>query len=546
MKASKLALSTLALVTVAIFLSDSHSRRVESQTSTTLWSKQLGTPLDDAAGCVVTDHQGGVVVAGGTKGNLFTTNAGGDDVYIVKYNANGNQLWAKQFGTSKDDDPTQVTIDSQNNIIVVGNTGGILFGPFTGPQGDAFIVKYDSNGNQLWAKQYGTGDSSNCSVAVDRQNNLYCAGITTGNLFGPNADSNDPGAYDSFIIKYDPSGNKLWAKQFGATGDDIAAHIALDAQGNAYVAGGTNQLFSTSTGYDSAFLAKFDPNGVLLWGKQFGSSYKSFATGLCVDGTGYPYVSGYTANDGSGSGLNDSGFITKYGPSGNTIWSKQLIAANGVTPTSVYPNIAGNVVVAGRTQGNLFAPISGSQNIFAVKYDTNGITLWNIEYGTTTDNVNDLFVDNQGYVYIAGDTQGNLFGANAGGDDAFIQKLSPTGQMASAKVSHPTPYKPLLFAWSGQRLALSYPPMLANKLPYVYAGYLCSGIPGAKVSRTAKKQMVIQGRGKQVVINPNSLIYQINGKSRKMSAKPVMVGTECYVPLDVMKAVLPYPVHFDG
>ena len=155
MKASRLALSALSILTVAIFLSDGHSRRVESQTSTTLWSKQFGTPLDDAAGCVVTDHLGNVVVAGGTDGNLFATNAGGDDVYIVRYDANGNQLWAKQFGTSKDDDPTQVSVDSQNNIIVVGTTGGMLFGPFTGPQGDAFIVKYDSNGNQLWAKQFG-------------------------------------------------------------------------------------------------------------------------------------------------------------------------------------------------------------------------------------------------------------------------------------------------------------------------------------------------------------------------------------------------------
>ena len=147
---------------------------------------------------------------------------------------------------------------------------------------------------------------------------------------------------------------------------------------------------------------------------------------------------------------------------------------------------------------------------------------------------------------MAGGTQGNLFGTNLGDKDAFTQKLSPTGQMASAKVGHPSPYKSLQFAWSGQRIALSYPPVLANRLPYVYAGYLCSGIPGAKVSRTAKKEMVIEGRGKQVVINPNLLTYQINGKAHKMSAKPVMVGTDCYVPLDVMKTVLPYPVHFDA
>ena len=547
MKTNQILLLALAVVAVAAIVGDGHSHRARSQAGGSLWKTQFGTTGDDAIGCVATDSQGNLIVAGGTSGTLFATNAGGDDIFIVKYGPGGNRLWTKQFGTPKDEDPSTVTVDRSDNVYAVGSTEGDLFSSKGGMSHNAFIVKYDASGDQLWAKQFGTSDCGADGAAVDGQNNVYVVGDTSGSLFGPNLDTADPTSYDVFLAKYDSNGTLLWAKQFGGPGNDLPGQVAVDGQGNAYVAGGTDQLFGPATGDDQAFLAKFGPDGSLLWGKKFGGPYKSFATSVCLDGSGSAYVAGYNSTDPSASEFSRNGFVAKYDTNGNQVWSKQIITTGGVIPRTICSDRQGNLVLVGSTKGNLFAPNAGDKDIFVAKYSVNGQALWSTQYGTVgQDEANNVTADNQGYVYVVGGTTGDLFASNSGGEDAFIQKISPSGQVVSARPHESSPYKPLLFAWSGQNISLNYPPLLVNRQPYAYVGYLCSGIPGARVQRLAAGWIAIEGHGKQVVIDPHSLIYQFNGKTHKMSAKSVLVNGRWYVPLDVMKAVLPYPVSYEA
>ena len=123
--------------------------------------------------------------------------------------------WTRQLGTSSDDYSHSVAVDSAGNAFISGHTDGSLNGDNAG-QWDAFLVKYDSDGNWLWSRQLGTSsyDFSE-SVAVDGAGNAFISGSTQGNLGGNNA-----GLTDAFLTKYDSDGNLLWTQQLGTSSYD--------------------------------------------------------------------------------------------------------------------------------------------------------------------------------------------------------------------------------------------------------------------------------------------------------------------------------------
>ena len=547
----------------------------KARATSVTWSVQFGSAGEDDGVGIVTDSSGNVYVGGTTTGSLYATNIGGQDIFLAKYDPSGNFVWGKQIGTIADECVSDIVLDASGNVYLVGSTTGNLFGTNGGSTtqdtepDDAYIVKFSSGGNQLWGKQFGTSSADYAtSIAIDSVGNVIVAGYTEGNLFGTNAgyDSDVTLAYgteDIFLRKYDGSGNVVWSQQYGQKGDDDVAKIKVDSQDNIILAGETFESFgppiaNAGGAAHHALLVKYNSSGVLIWGLQANGT-NTASTGLqndnynslAIDVSNNIIVTG-NVNKGDSEFTNQV-YIVKYNPAGVVIWENLLTSYDtsgnieGLGVSQICSDALGKIVIVGYTNGSLFAPNGGGEDAFIAKYNSSGSLVWSGQYGTSSiDAANTCWIDAAGSIYVAGVTNGNLYAQSTGGGDIFLQKVSPIGQMAKASVHFTEPHKTLLFAWAGERLSLLYPPVLANKLPYVYAGYLCSGIPGAKVSRTVRKQMVIEGWGKQVVINPNSLTYQINGKSRKMSAKPVMVGTECYVPLDVMKAVLPYPVHFDA
>ena len=138
--------------------------------------------------------------------------------------------WTKQFGTDKSDEVADIVVDGSNNIIVAGNTHN----GSTASQ-DCFVRKYDSSGNLLWEKTFGTSKGDQLEgVVVDKWNNVIVTGWTHG-VFQRNVLA---GA-DVFVRKYDPNGNSLWSVQKGTDKADRAFGINVNSYGHIFVTGHT-------------------------------------------------------------------------------------------------------------------------------------------------------------------------------------------------------------------------------------------------------------------------------------------------------------------
>ncbi len=386
------------------------------------WIRQLGTWRSDYSYGVAADAAGNAYISGYTYGNLGGPNAGSWDAFLRKYDPEGNALWTRQLGTSGSDYGVGVAVDVLGNTYITGDSNGSLGGPNAGYT-DAFLSKYDADGNALWTRQLGTMDYDySLGVAVDAAGNAYISGYTDGNLGGPNA-----GGADAFLSKYDAEGNVLWTRQLGSAGDDHSHAVAVDALGNAYISGHTDaNLWGPNAGGTDAFLSKYDADGNALWTRQLGTADDDWSYGVAVDAAGNAYISGYT--DGNLGGPNAGGtdaFLSKYDADGNAVWTRQLGTTSDDHSHGVALDAAGNAYISGHTWGSLDGLNAGFDDAFLSKYDANGNLLWTEQLGTVnSDRCFSVALDGLGNAYISGDTDGNFGGPNAGYEDAFLAKFA--------------------------------------------------------------------------------------------------------------------------
>jgi hypothetical protein len=222
------------------------------------WTRQFGTSEFEYASDVSVDSSGGVYVVGNTDGEFpGQTREGDQDAFIRKYNSDGDEEWTRQFGTSETDFALGVSADSSGSVYVVG----IVYGEFPGQTNvggeDAYIRKYNSDGDEEWTRQFGTsGVTEGNAVFADSSGRVYVVGLVDGTL--PDQTS-EGGEFDAFIRKYNSDGDEEWTRQFGTSGRDVANRVYADSSGSVYVVGSTTGTFpgQTSEGGSDAFLAKF-------------------------------------------------------------------------------------------------------------------------------------------------------------------------------------------------------------------------------------------------------------------------------------------------
>jgi hypothetical protein len=279
------------------------------------------------------------------------------------------------LGSAAPDGGKGVVVDSSNNIYVSGWTWGGLDGNTSSGEYDAFLVKYDSSGTKQWTKQFGTSESDFArAVAVDSENNIYITGYTKGGLDGNSNSGNE----DIFLVKYNSSGTKQWTRQRGTSLVEIGYGIAADSENNIFVIGHTFGGLdgNTNLGYRDVFLIKYNSVGNKLWTKQLGTANGDFGEGVVADSLNNIYISGWTG--GSFSGYTNEGssqdiFLVKYNSNGVKLWTKQFGTSESDRGFGVTVDFLNNVYVTGYTsQGLDGSTYLGEQDIFIQKYNPDG------------------------------------------------------------------------------------------------------------------------------------------------------------------------------
>ena len=310
-----------------------------------------------------TIHFGGYTFINPPYSNYF-------DAFLVKYNAKGNLIWAKQW-FNKDTSlhhatfsPTTTTVGNNDNVYLNGNfSDTLIVGAYTMVTNDGFqstcIAKYDSNGNLKWARtsrntvHSDTTGSSGKYISCDNYGNVFLLGVGS-------YDTVYFGAYklfyyhniyfNDFLVKYDSNGNVKWAKQavpHNSNSNSVSSGMTNDQYGNTYTTGGFGDTvqygsytLSDTIGTDFDII-KWDSSGNVLWVKQGKpvNTQPSGGTGISITIDKYGNV--YACGDFFGSFLigqdtikqppnyQNNFFVVKYSPNGNVIWVKQATILDG-------------------------------------------------------------------------------------------------------------------------------------------------------------------------------------------------------------------------
>jgi len=407
------------------------------------WNISVGDQGSEYAKSIATDFYGNTYSVGEftdtvdfdpTPSNLIFICQGSTDLFITKYDIQGNYVWAKQIGGSGYDFVKDIITDTLGNMYITGSFSNTVdFDPNTGVSNlssqngfDAFVLKLDSGGNFQWVTQgSNTGTSSGEEVTLDAVGNVYTTGyfydtLTLSSVSGNSIDLISNGEIDYFISKRDSQGNLLWAKSFGGKYNDESFSLIADINGNCYVTGffidtvdfnpgpAINMKISNSESKD-IFLQKLDASGNLIYINTFGSKESSDrGLGLTTDEFGNVYLSGQYSDtvdfDPSAIVHNivsihntaiqtaSDIFICKYDMSGQLVWVRSIGGDNYDWFNDISYDGFGNIVLAGRFSGNsidinpdsnsteiLYNPNQGNFNFFVESIDAAGNFNWGLQ-----------------------------------------------------------------------------------------------------------------------------------------------------------------------
>ncbi len=426
------------------------------------WAKSAGGPQKVESYSIAIDNAGNSYITGWFENSLtfgtFTMNASvagnsfASDIFIAKYDTDGNFVWAKKAGGTSYDYGTGIATDAAGNVYVTGLfLGTATFGTLNitsiSTDYDVFIAKYASDGTALWVnKGGGSAWDVGCGVTIDKSGNCFIAGAFRGTATFGTTTLTSVGNYDGYVAKYDNAGVFLWARSAGGALEDRAQSISTDSIGNCYVIGFFNGIATvgttvlTSADSSDIWIAKYDPVGTFVWAKRAGGTDADEGKFIVSDDGGNTHVTGFFEGTSlfgnitlTSSGSRDI-FAAKYDDKGDIIWAKKFGGAQGDIGYGISIDTSGNSYVAGSffgtAQFDTIPMVSANQDdAFIAGLDYYGSTKWVVTGGGVNPDIGrGVVVSVTGSCYTTGYFSGSAtFGSNPitgfSDNDLFIAKV---------------------------------------------------------------------------------------------------------------------------
>ena len=296
--------------------------------------------------------------------------------------------WSTYFGGAAGDNANGIRMDVNGNVIICGNTNssnGIFHGGFQQVNAgniDAFLAKFDSTGNLLWSTYFGGTQSEQVyGCDVDPAGNIYLAMNTSSDsgIAYNGFQINLVLSRNAFLVKFDSQGSRVWATYFGSGDEGPTGGVVVDHSNNLYLFGysasdglgtiGAEQIHNV--GSFNGFIAKFDSSGSRIWCTYLGGHEADGIDGACIDSNNNLFVSGqatstslfYNGFKDSISGGEDN-FLAKYDSNGNKIWGTYYGGSQAEAETKCATDFQQNVYLIGSTTSNDQISFNGFQNSF--------------------------------------------------------------------------------------------------------------------------------------------------------------------------------------
>jgi len=393
---------------------------------TLAWAKRAGGTGYDTGNGITTLSDNSTVVTGnfgwpensatfgpGEPNQTVLTSAAEEDIFIARYNPDGTLSWAKRAGGTWDDVGNGITTLSDNSTVVTGYfESSATFGPGESNQtvltsagiyeADIFIARYNPNGTLSWAKRAGGSDyDQGLGITTLSDNSIVVTGGFIGSAtFGPGEINQtvltSAGFSDIFIARYNPNGTLSWAKRAGGTDEDQGLGITTLSDNSTVATGyfigsatfGPGEINQTVLTVGGAFIARYNPDGILAWAKRAGGEDTGEGiTTLSGNSTVVTGVFGGTATFGQGEPgetvLNTVGnfdiFIARYNPDGTLSWAKSaggpfFDRGYGITTLSDNSTVATGYFESSTTFGpgepnQTVLTSAGGQDIFIARFE---------------------------------------------------------------------------------------------------------------------------------------------------------------------------------
>ncbi|MGL4611364.1 MAG: hypothetical protein ACRCYY_17090 [Trueperaceae bacterium] len=367
---------------------------------------------------VAVDDVGEVYVAGFVLTEQPGKKARDDDrfeksIYLTKFSAEGEQRWLKPIATPEAVEVVNMRVTSTGNLYIFGTTEASLDGENQGKT-DAFVAKIDASGEQVWLRQFGTSRRDAATAITLAGEDIVLAGHTystaseKGELLWPDRSLEEDYI---FLTKINAAGDVQWFRESQVSEDRYLGigDIEVDARGNIFTTGwASEKLFPKDPIGSDAYIARFDKEGRHLWIEVFDAVMNNSGHGLGV-GEDKVFITGTTGDEDMGErdyeiprNISVDAFLANYNYKGNKYWIKQFGAQEGYVGKDIVVDDSGEIIVVGAGNGIIGGESLGASDVFIAKYSIEGKQIWSGNFGTEKFDSPIAITFQDEYVYLTG------------------------------------------------------------------------------------------------------------------------------------------------